>query len=446
MCVNSISTVILVNDMCWAASINFIISLILLNSRVRIFSASPSALGWLIIVGFLIPLIPGFWLVSIANVPMSYGLSNAMDSDTLRFTYWFSVMGMSVTFLLLYLSSFIIDYNYKLGNFKFRRSIAYALAVCSIAIGLTKILSVGDIPVIMALSGNRSGAALQKALILQGRGLGGVGIGYWVQYSYYITLVYLIMARRQGKIGRLFICGYIGFACVYAVYDLQKYNFIFMWILMFAVYSEFKKIKFVRLIKYGGGMVIILIFAFSLLPNDGSKEILQSIATRTFIGQTEGSYMIYGALKPDIGRALRGAPAILGDVGDGVVDPAAQVVRIYFPTADDSWVNANSFVLADAWASFGAWAIIIAPFLIVFNVVIVYLLGRFTRRYLGAIAPCVAFVLIITLRVNNSFSYFLYAKALMAFASLGVFGVIVMMISRFVLISSPVTKRGSERC
>ncbi len=179
---------------------------------------------------------------------------------------------------------------------------------------------------------------------------------------------------------------------------------------------EFKKIF--PLLTVG---LVLLVLSFIVLGQAGYSDVISSILNRAFIGQMEGSYMIYEALKPDINRAYYGLPLSFIFGSSAATDPAADVVRIFFPTAGDAWVNSNSYVLAHAWSIFGFFAVIIMPLIVTLNIIAFAILRDVFKKYIGVIAALIYFTLIMALKINNDFSFFLYLKSTISFLTLAVF-------------------------
>lgn len=177
----------------------------------------------------------------------------------------------------------------------------------------------------------------------------------------------------------------------YSFYDLKKFNFICLFIYLFVylfIYlivlntaiDGFKMKKIIPLLAIGLGL---LGFSFIVLDQAEHSNVVSSILNRVFIGQMEGSYMIYEALKPDINRAYYGLPLSFIFGSSAVTDPAADVVRIFFPTAGDAWINSNSYVLAHAWSIFGILAVVIMPLMVTLNIAAFAIIRDFFQKRIG---------------------------------------------------------------
>lgn len=157
------------------------------------------------------------------------------------------------------------------------------------------------------------------------------------------------------------------------------YLFIYLIVLNTAI-DGFKMKKIIPLLAIGLGL---LGFSFIVLDQAEHSNVVSSILNRVFIGQMEGSYMIYEALKPDINRAYYGLPLSFIFGSSAVTDPAADVVRIFFPTAGDAWINSNSYVLAHAWSIFGILAVVIMPLMVTLNIAAFAIIRDFFQKRIG---------------------------------------------------------------
>lgn len=396
--------------------------LLLLNTKVKIISRSPSPIGFLIALAVFVQIVPGIVLVSFYDFPMSYGLHSAISKDTLYFTFWFTMCSLGILFLLLYLTSFIINYNVNLHKLYVARYEFYWLSIASCAIMAVKIMSVGDIPFLMTLFGDATGAAEQKARILKGEvGAGGFLIGYLFGYLHYVALAYAYLCYKKHVINKYEFFSFLAFLIFYMIYDMQKLNFVFFLIFIYALNAMFDGVKLVRLFFVFLMVLILLVSSFMLLHESALQDVLIQVAARAFIGQMEGSYMIYEVLEPDLQRIYYGAP--LGFIFNypPITDPAADVVKIFFPDVGDAWVNSNTFILAHAWSIFGFISVFLAPLAIVINILLFAILRDVFSRYIGSLAVCVYFTMVLTLRINNDYSFFLYGRSLVSFGAVAVF-------------------------
>lgn len=413
----------------------FILTIILTNHRLKVISKRVSPLSFALLLYVFIQVVPGVILVSIFDFPMSYGLHHSISNETKIFTLNFTMASLIILFWLLYFTSFLVNLNVDFTEFNFSYTTAAFLFSASVILIIIKIVSVNDIPLITALLGNSELAAFQKSEILKGEsGIGGFMIGYLFEYFHLITLAYLFLAKEEIKTKLLFYV-FILICAFYSFYDLKKINFIYMFIYLIvlqAMVGGFKLKKILPLLTVGLGL---LIFSFVILGQAGYSDIVISILSRAFIGQMEGSYMIYEALEPDINRAYYGLPLSFMFGASGVTDPAADVVKIFFPTAGDAWVNSNTYVLAHAWSIFGISAVIIMPIMVTLNIFTFAILRDIFKRHAGVISTLIYFTLIMALKINNDFSFFLYLKSTISFLTLAIFSSILVGLKKSIAIS-----------
>ena len=141
--------------------------------------------------------------------------------------------------------------------------------------------------------------------------------------------------------------------------------------------------------------------------------------------------MIYESLTPNIIRVMYGMPMSFAFGDDSVIDPSAEVIKIFFPEAGDAWVNSNTYILAHAWSIFGFLAVVIMPIIVSANIVAFAFFRELFSKYIGGLAASVYFVLIMTLQLNNDFSFFLYFKSIISFCILGIFSLIIIVFAKF---------------
>ncbi|EFB3725655.1 O70 family O-antigen polymerase, partial [Escherichia coli] len=194
---------------------------------------------------------------------------------------------------------------------------------------------------------------------------------------------------------------------IYSIYDMQKSKFIVVLFILFILYLKFsKKINYWLVTGIPVVSIFLLCSFFILLHNIPMSEVFDSVFARLFIGQTEGSFMIYQALTPDISRIAYGMP-LAGLFGISSVDPAAEIITIFFPTAGDAWINSNSYFQAHAWSIFGDLSLILGPLFVALNIMGLFFLKELFSKVDKAYACCVYIVSILTLPIVNDFSYFL---------------------------------------
>ncbi len=413
----------------------FILTVFFTNHRLKIFSAKISPLSVALLLYIFIQVVPGVILVSVFDFPMSYGLHDAISDEIKTFTLNFTIASLIILFWLLYFTSFLVNLNIDFCKYNTSFTTALFLFLVSIFLMTVKLVSVSNIPLITALLGNPALAAYQKAEVLRGEsGIGGFMIGYLFEYFHLITLAYLFLSKKERKVNLLFYV-FIIICAFYSFYNLEKIKFIYLFIYLIVLNTMVNGFEFKKIFPLLTVGLVLLVLSFIVLGQAGYGDVVSSILNRAIIGQMEGSYMIYEALKPDINRVYYGLPLSFIFGSNVVTDPAADVVRIFFPTAGDAWVNSNSYVLAHAWSIFGFFAVIIMPLMVTLNIIAFAILRDLFKKYIGVIAALIYFTLIMALKINNDFSFFLYLKSTISFLTLAVFSSAVVGLKNSILTS-----------
>ncbi len=390
----------------------FIIATLLANYRLRIFSFKPTILGAIFLLAIFIQIVPGTILVSLYNYPMSFGVEQSITAEAKIATLNYTFISISILLFTTVLFSYVYCLDVNFEKLETNHSRAKLLTLFSLIVIAVKMISVGDIPLIMAIRGDFSGAALAKAQILKNEvGFGGLFIGYIFVYFPYVSLIYAYCHKKRHTYGCFLFRLNLLLITIYSLYDMQKSKLIVVLFILFVLYLRFsKKIKYSIVIITPIISLLLLSAFFVLLHNTPVSDVLDSVLARLFVGQTEGAFMIYQALTPDIGRIAYGMP-LASFFGVHAVDPAAEIITIFFPTAGDAWVNSNSYFQAHAWSIFGDISLIIGPLAVALNILGLCIIKELFSKIDRAYASCVYIVIILTLPIVNDFSYFLFFKS-----------------------------------
>jgi hypothetical protein len=97
------------------------------------------------------------------------------------------------------------------------------------------------------------------------------------------------------------------------------------------------------------------------------------------------------------------------------LDPAAEVVKILFPTAGDTWLNANTYYLAHAWTIFGPLSVVIGPVFVMLNLMVVLRIAQPFVRYEPQYYLPLLLWQLARLPLINIFTEFLYFKVALDF-------------------------------
>lgn len=378
---------------------------------------SPSPLGLFLLVAIFIQILPGLNLVTFLSAPLVYNVQNFISEETLLNTYTLIMCSLCFLMIFLYILHSVLKIDFDIQNIQISSFQCKALTFLSFIIIAAKLKSVGDIPILYALAGDTSKAAEIKGNILLGNaGAGGLAIGYLFLYIPLLSFLYSFIYKTKNNKSILFSVNLV-MTVIYLTYDFQKGGLIALFLLVLLIMVRFGKAKQALLIP--AIAVLCLITIYLILNSNNSSELdtmqlvniaLEQMLSRIFIGQIEGAYMMFATIKPSFaGYAFYGFP-LAGTFGFSSPDPSAEVVRIFFPTASDAWVNTNSYNLAHAWSIFGLSAVIISPLMFVLNIALLDALRRIFSRYIGGVSQVLFIVVIIKLPFNNNFTDFLYFK------------------------------------
>ncbi|MBL0438293.1 hypothetical protein ACK3YT_06625 [Aeromonas caviae] len=392
--------------------VTFFIATLFANYRLRIFSVKPTMLGAIFLLTLFIQIVPGTVLVSYFDYPMAFGVDNAITEEIKTNTFIYTLASITLLLLLVSLFSCFFHFDIDFEKLETNHTRAKLLTFFSFIVIVVKMASVGNIPFLMAIRGDSVGAALAKAQILKNEvGFGGLFIGYIFVYFPYVSLIYSYCHKKRHAYGTLLFRINLFLIIIYSVYDMQKSKFVVVLFILFVLYLRLsKKINYSIVIATPIISLLVLSTFFILLHNTPVSDVFDSVLARLFIGQTEGAFMIYQALTPDIGRIAYGMP-LASFFGVHAVDPAAEIITIFFPTAGDAWVNSNSYFQAHAWSIFGDISLIIGPLVVALNILGLCIIKELFSKIDSAYASCVYIVIILTLPIVNDFSYFLFFKS-----------------------------------
>lgn len=406
----------------------FLVSVLISNWKLKIFSFRPSVVGAFLFLSLFILIIPGTILVSFFEFPLVMNVQNVMSENTLDFTFRYTFISISLLLLFISIFSFFFNFDVKLNSFSDSYEISILLSLLAFIVVFIKVMSIGNVPLFLAISGDSEGAALLKAKVLQSEvGVGGLFIGYIFAYFPYTSLVYSYIAKKIDS-KQYSVIYYFNLLLIifYALYDMQKSKLVFVFFILFVLYLKYSKnVNYFYVLISPLLSLVILSAAFMLLHETPLGDVLTAVAARLFIGQTEGAYMIYDVLQPSLERITYGMP-LAGSFGFAAIDPAAEIITIFFPTAGDAWVNSNTYIQAHAWSIFGGLSLFIAPFFVAINILGLYFLRSIFSKFAHGYSYAVYIVSILMLPINNDFSYFLFFKSWLCFLILMIFYFVIM--------------------
>lgn len=393
---------------------------------------TPSIIGAKLFISTFIQIIPAIILVYYFELPLRVDSDPYISPNNIKNTFTYSLYCLIIFFALIIIISNLFKISPEIRQpKKFERSLFITIYISSIIIILSKILSSGVPPIYYALIGEHTEAALKKALILKSEiGFGGFAIGYVFQYFPYIAFIYIYATTINKNISKIYSYLYITLLIIFCIYDMQKYKLIYFLIFYFLTSLYYDKFNLKNFLLIISASFLISIYSFTLLHNLGYKEAAESALIRIFIGQMEGFYYILEAITPDINRITNGFPLIALFNFETATDPSADVVRIFFPTADESWINSNTFILANAWSIFGEISVLLTPIILSINILIYIIFRTIYYKIIGEFSNYIYLTLVFNLPINNDFSFFLYLKTIIAFNALAIFTVILIKLSR----------------
>lgn len=372
-------------------------------------------------------------MVTFFDFPIVMNVQNVLADSTFDTTFRYTFISISLVLLFISFLAFFFELDVRLTSVRTSYKVSILLLFVSTLVVFIKIISIGNIPIFLALAGDSEGAALVKAKILRSEvGAGGLFIGYIFAYFPLCSLVYSYLAKKiEPNRYKLFFNLNLILVIFYSLYDLQKSKLVFVFFILFVLYLKYtKRISYFYIFSGPILSLVILSFSFMLLHDTPIGEVFTAVAARLFIGQTEGAYMIYDVLQPNLERITYGMP-LAGSFGFAAIDPAAEIITIFFPTAGDAWVNSNTYIQAHAWSIFGISSLFIAPFLVVINILGLYFLRAIFSKLAGGFSHSVYIVSILTLPINNDFSYFLFFKSWLCFLILMLFYIFIKFIFNF---------------
>lgn len=379
----------------------------------------PHPLAFPIGMQLLLVAIPGALAVGLFHVPLTYDLHEEISASVMQYGVVSTMASIGVLLLMLALvfrTRILVPLRYQPSD-DFMGPLRWLTAISAVVL-VVKLMAVSQIPLVLAIKGDVQGAAEAKVRILTNQeGVTAFGLNYI--FRSYTSIIYLIalmgVAYDSGnKEKRKLLLWNLPLMVANAVYDVQKYTLVLLILLTFWVYyTRSGKARYILQGALVGVVLSILMFVVTL-GYDFDTELLQSTFYRLFVGQMEGMFFIYEFLKPNADYGWLGMP-LAGMFQLPQIDPAADVVQILFPTAGDTWLNANTYYLAHAWTIFGAASIIVAPLFVVLNLVLMLRIAQPLVRAEPAIYLPVVLWQLARLPLVNIFTEFMYFKVALDF-------------------------------
>jgi len=364
--------------------------------------------------------VPGTLAIGLFGIPLLYDLQNEIAQSTMRYGVISTMTSIGILLWMLavaFRTRFFVHVQYRKTETDI--STLRVLTIASAFILVIKLVSVSEIPLLLALKGDVQGAAEAKVRILTNQdGITVFGLNYI--FRSFTSVVYLISVSLvaydpHNRAKRVVLFWNLPLMILNAVYDVQKYTLVLLMLLTFWVlYTRTGRFRYIIIGALLGLALSLLMFVVTL-GYDFDPTLLQSTMYRLFVGQMEGMFYIYEFLRPSPDYAWLGLP-LAPLFGVPQLDPAAEVVKILFPNAGDTWLNANTYYLAHAWTIFGPLSVLIGPVMVMLNLIVMLRLAQpLVRQAPQYYLPLLLWQLA-RLPLINIFTEFLYFKVALDFA------------------------------
>ncbi|EMK5829713.1 hypothetical protein I6M88_07355 [Citrobacter sedlakii] len=289
----------------------------------------------------------------------------------------------------------------------------------TILIILLKIIFVKQVPLIMALIGNKEAAEIQKAAILRGEDgfsfpIINFLIKYFPLYFYYSVLI----SYFKRKVGLFYLLMAFFATSLAMLYDLQKAPVVIMIIGSFWLYwAYFGKTKMIIIGAILSLGLVSLLFYVSYDFGGDNNYFVNAILNRTFVAQDDGMYWVYqyyNNLPNKEFYAYWGIP-LAQQFGLPQIDPLSDIIGVVFPDASDSWVNTTTFLLGEAKAIFGNYSLMVSAFVVFINVTIIMVVSSLLMRISKDVFYPAIFVMLQTIPFANNITDLLYGRFIFGF-------------------------------
>ncbi|MBG6070811.1 MULTISPECIES: hypothetical protein [unclassified Polaromonas] len=395
----------------------FISFLILCLSGFKFLGVNAHPLAFLIWTQIFVLTVVGVVGLGIFDLPMSYGADLEISQETRVSVITLTFSSLAILFFglafLFYTKIFVpLQYDIYQGDV----FIVSRLTYVSFLILVLKLISIPEIPFFLALSGDVVAAAEAKVLLLTKQtGITIFGINYilrsFISYIYIASAILYSIDSKNKTIRNLFFINLV-LVVLDGLYDVQKQTLVILALATFWIFY-IRKGKFLILLKGGflAAFLVGLMYVLTLDQDLDSSLFVNSL-NRIFLAQSEGLFYIRETIDPSLNYMWLGMP-LASLIGLPQNDPAAEVVKIFFPTAGDSWLNSNTYFIAHAWSIFGDWAILIGPIFVLLNILIILIVMQALIRIRPVIYYAIAFWFIIKMPVVNLFTEFFWFKVVL---------------------------------
>lgn len=307
----------------------------------------------------------------------------------------------------------ISDENYKCNNLK--KFVKYSI-LFQLCWFLIMIVSGDAKPLIYLMTGNFEMANMAKASLLRGEFGSKLPIISYIPKYYFVfvpLLAYEYFLLRKNK--RYFILS-LFVSCLFFVIEGHKAPLFMFAIYFFVFRNNFIKIKFINRMVYITLAIISLVYFYFISFGFDIESVnygLSRLLYRAFIGQAQGLFYIFEYIKePDISYASSWLP-FSSLLLDNPMRVDAQIVRMAFPDASDSYVNMNTFFTGEAFAIFSWAGIVFCCFYVwSFCFYISYLFKKWSMRHPVFFIP-LAYAFFINIPISQGLGFFIFPKELL---------------------------------
>lgn len=389
-----------------------ILSAIFSYIKIPIFGYKAHPLGLFFLIQIFVFSLPGVFFKSFIDV--SSFRYDGINNSTILFIgviYLYSIFSIMilVPFFLkifkcnsysLYFGNIDNKFNYEL--------ISKVYILIGLLCMLFHIYMIKDVPLIKALSGDIRGAYLARVDMQNNpddykipyvSNLLSIFMLYQFLFTYYLWRI-----GNKTRLIYLLLSFIIAFYSI--TYDIQKYKFIILLIsLVFmdtAISGKYRSLLFKSL------FIIFALFQLYIWTMPESDNLEFIIMDRIIFAQNQGFYHMINALTPS-DKYWSDGFYFVKRLGLIVEKPDVDVVP-YIYGYNAPVVNVNSFFLGQAWAMFGYIGLIFSPIIVSLSISLMVKILDFLVSKLSVFTIPFMFMIIPTMKLNQSFSYFLYGK------------------------------------
>lgn len=232
-------------------------------------------------------------------------------------------------------------------------------------------------------------------------------ITMFIIYQFYFCFYFYMFSSKKKNIMRVLLVVSFSMAALEALYDTQKAPLVFLLLGALFIY-QLKSRNFFKLLMPCVLLIGTVVFLQSLVTGADISESIGKAVDRFILGQNQGFYHIINSIIPNEKYWFNGF-FFIEQFG---IEPARADMDVlpYTIYAGTDIVNVNSYFMGEAWSMFGYYGLLISPFVVAF---MIFLYLKIIDLYIG-VEPVFTIPFMIyfvpEMRVQQSFTYFLYSK------------------------------------